>query len=203
MRLSINMKGTTPLMFHNIQLADPLNKFTKEIKRYTSQKKKTDDIHEKIAYLEFLGGLYWDEMGPYVDASWLKKVAQAGGQLSKEGKNILRATSIVGAKISLQYTDAEGRPGARDSESLWNDPFYRDRRMVSLGPGRKTIRTRPIFNNWSLDYEVDLNEEGLTKNQYIDALVSAGRQIGLGEARTLGYGRFEVEVTEATEAKTK
>ncbi len=43
MRVSINLLGTTPLLVHNVQLADPDNTFTKEIAAITSKRKKTPE----------------------------------------------------------------------------------------------------------------------------------------------------------------
>ena len=43
MDIKLELTGTTPLLMHNISLADPDNPFVKEIQTYTSKRKKTED----------------------------------------------------------------------------------------------------------------------------------------------------------------
>ena len=60
MKISINLFGTTPLLVHNVQLADPDNTFARKIATITGKRKKTPEDRAVIADLEWMGGLYMD-----------------------------------------------------------------------------------------------------------------------------------------------
>ena len=62
--VSVRVRGIAPLICHNGQLVDPMNKWVRAIKKLTNKgKKKTDEDIAEIARLEFLGGLYAGEDG--------------------------------------------------------------------------------------------------------------------------------------------
>ena len=65
--VNVRIEGHQPLIFHNSQLANPLNKWAKAMKDVTSKRKKTDADLLELQRLEFMGGIYYDEaVGVYL-----------------------------------------------------------------------------------------------------------------------------------------
>ena len=80
--------------------------------------------------------------------------------------------------------------GSKDPEKLFDDKNFVDKRGVIVNRSR-IIRTRPIFREWELVFDVQFIETVVNKSNVIDALTLAGQIIGLCDYRPK-YGRFEV-----------
>lgn len=184
--LNVVVKGTSPLLMHNCCGVNPLNPVTKEIKKLTSKKKKTDEDLELISNLEYQNSIYYDEkIGPYIPAENVEACLRDAAKKNKKGKDFTMAVMVLPDKIPIEYA------GPRDIESLVQDMKFRDCRPVNVMRA-KTMRTRPRFNNWkmkfSIEYSPDVIEDADT---VISALKTAGAYNGLGDYRPR-YGRFEV-----------
>lgn len=188
--IEVTLKGQTPLMLHNIRLADPLDPYTVALKEVTSKRKKTDADHESIARIEWEGGLYYDpSVGPYIPGWNIIRSLRDGAALSKRGKDIIRAV-VCDSVVPIIYD------GPRDLDGMWAAGF-RDRRAVGVGTAR-TIRTRPKFENWRLQVTFEHEEEVISERDLLSAVVAAGRYCGLGEYRPSSpkggqFGRFTIE----------
>jgi hypothetical protein len=199
MKVHISVTGKSPLMLHNEQLANPANKFAKMLKVFSKKRVKTDEDHEQMAHIEFLGGLYLiDEEGktPYVKSGSLLKSLIEGAKLGKQGKQLMIALTMVGDKIPLIYE------GPKEAEKLWEDKSFVDQRMVRVEQSR-ILRTRPIFREWGLECDALLNTAILDLQQLRDIATNAGMYCNLGENRPGGYGHYEATVTEVKEANTR
>ena len=193
MKLVVNMTGTTPLVMHNPRLVDPLYEITKAIKELTSQKPRTDEIDAQIAELEFKGGLYINEQGPYVEAQAIRKTWIMGARLSKKGKAVERGVTMLDIEYPLIFT------GPRDAEELWKnkDFVWRAQTVIPGGKGR-VMRTRPQFAQWALDVAMDLDLEMLNRRDFERVISDSGLYIGLLEARSIGRGKFTTKIQNGT-----
>lgn len=194
-----DMIGVSPLLCHNIQLANPLCKFTQEMKRLRDEKKKVKKdedaelaIMEQMSDIEFFGGLYIDDRdpakGPCIPALSVRGCAIEGGRLSREGKTVERAVGAVDARdmFRIEYD------GPRDPMELSKIDHFRDMRMVDI-QGSKVLRTRPIFNDWSVKGARLWFDSTLVSGERIEEFLStAGSACGVGDGRSLRYGRFDV-----------
>jgi hypothetical protein len=183
--INATVKSEAPLLMHNGQLADPLNPFTKELKKFTSKKKKTDTDIEDVAKAEFMGSLYYDEeAGVYLPGHMIEAALIAGAKKHKMGTQFKSAV-FVPNDAKLRYE------GPKKSEALWALPKFRDVRGVKVQQSR-VMRCRPIFKEWETTFEISLID-GL-QVQVADvqqALDSAGKMCGFGDYRPK-YGRFSV-----------
>jgi hypothetical protein len=178
-----SIRGVAPLIVHNGQLADPLNPFAKALKEVTSTRKKTDDDYERMAEIEFRGGLYVDEAGsPVIPGESIEAALVEGAKKNKLGK-VAKASIIVDGNIPIIYD------GPRDADSLWSDPKFRKTVAVRVGTAR-VMRTRPIFYDWSLKFEIQFLPDQINKREVAQILESAG-MCGLGTWRPR-FGRFQV-----------
>ena len=57
---------------------------------------------------------------------------------------------------------------------------------------QRIIRSRPMFNKWKLEFEIEIFNENIDTKTLKEIFVYAGRFIGIGDYRPR-YGRFVVE----------
>lgn len=191
MKVRLTAKGTRPLLVHNVQLASPLNRYAKELKRLNSKRVKTDEDRLEIARVEHEGSLYYsDEDGPYIPGSNLFASLIEGARLSKNGRKIERGVMVVDLELPLIYK------GPRDIAGLWGNG---ESEFVDLRPvvvqRNKVDRCRPIFRDWAIEAEVLLDLSVIELDEFALAAQNAGAMAGLGDYRR-SYGRYAVEVVE-------
>ena len=152
--LQLTIIGTAPLIMHNGQTADPLNKFAKLMKPVSGKQKKTDADYEELARIEFIAGLYMNEDGPVIPARLIEAVVVEGARKSKTGKQV-QAGVIVEKHAPLIYD------GPRTPKELFEDERFRLVTPVRVGQVR-VMRTRPIFERWSAVIELSYLEDIVT-----------------------------------------
>lgn len=182
----ISLKGRSPLVLHNNQCVDPLHPLTKEIKSITGKRKKVDADHLELRRLEFIAGLYINQdLGPYIPNQNLRKMLIEGARKSKNGKQF-ESGIFVFDHAKIEYD------GPRDVEGMLADGRFSW--TTPAGNQSSTImRTRPRFDKWSCEFSVETDESLVHKEMIEDALVHASR-IGVCDARSIGYGRFDFEI---------
>lgn len=178
--------GVSPLLMHNIQLADPLSEAAQALKEVTKKRKKSDEELLEIRRLEWLGGLYLDENGaPALPADMILAAVVAGARKSKLGKDAQAGVFETQAYYPLDYD------GPRDIAELYQTPGFVDVRAARVTTSR-VMRTRPRFPRWSVDIALSVNTEVINLAEVWDALEIAGERSGLGDHRPR-FGRFTVE----------
>lgn len=184
----LQLTGTTPLVQHNIRLADKDDDFTRQIAVINKKRQKTEADYAELAHLEFLGGLYWNpEVGLHLPTFNIIRSFEMGGVVTKQGKAIVQAVAITTELTPIDYK------GPRKPEELWADPAFRFRKLVRVQ--RNTVtRMRPIFRAWACQLEVEVEETVLDPDAFVRVVTTAGKVAGLGDARKLGYGRYTAEV---------
>lgn len=189
-KLHVTLKGTNTLLMHSPKTVNPLHPLALELKKYTSKRKKTEDDLMKISELEWEAGLYYDETnGLHIPVECLQKTLENGAKLFKAGKDIQRYCQFAGAVAPLNI----GVPFVLD-EARHNMRYY-DVRAVAVMRSR-VIRTRPRFDIWSCEFDMLFDETHIDIDTIAKAFENSGTYIGLCEARTLGYGRFDTVINE-------
>ncbi len=194
MNIDFHLVGITPLLMHNERLSDANDPIVREIKTYTAKKKnQTDADKEIISMLEWRGGIYTDAKGEVVVpvANFVRCLREAA-TITKRGKHIARAILYRGMSTSLILPAGE----SRKVDDLIKIDVHHDRRQVKVGSARIT-RVRPIFQAWALQINCELLEDVLDFDELASIADVAGRSIGLGDARILGYGRFTSKLAPA------
>lgn len=182
--IEFNIRGVVPLILHNGRLANPLDPFARAMKGITGKRKKTDEDYEKLADLEWEGGLYLDDdnrvvvpgeniEGLFVDAAKKSRMGDAA-----------KAGLLSDGLWPLKFD------GPKTLDALKADPRFRDTRKAGI-KGSSVMRTRPIFRSWSLAFTVHFLPDLLNSAQIREFLETGGRIIGLCDY-TPKYGRFEV-----------
>lgn len=179
------LTSSAPLIQHNGQLADPLNKWTIAIKAITSKRKKTEVDHEEVAHLEFLGGLYMAESGPVIPADMIEAVIVGGARKSKEGVTAESGCFCL-KHASLEYD------GPRTANELWADERFRLYKRVSMNGRNSVMRMRPIFREWTATITLNIEDTLIDIARVDQWLDVAGAQIGMGDWHPQ-HGRFTAE----------
>ncbi len=200
MQVTLTATGEAALVMHNERLADPLDTMTRALAGVTSKRKKTITDHEEISRLEFFGGLYTTEpiefdgvdvaipdgAVPTIPAWNLLRCLQDGAKRDKRGLDVLRGVHPIEEHAALDYK------GEHDPASMWKAQDYVLRKTVGVQRAR-TTRTRPIFTDWTLTLNVEIDPEVFDLDSLTHSWEMAGRYAGLGEMRPV-YGRFVATV---------
>jgi hypothetical protein len=184
--LEVRIVGVSPLLIHNAQLADPMNRFVRAIKEITAKgRKKTDSDLEALSKLEFLGGLYLGDKGvPAIPGECIEGMIRDGAKKSRAGKDAI--CGIISDGVwPIEYD------GPKDPEKLWLDDRFRDYRGVKVGSSR-VMRMRPRFNSWAITFSVAYQDEVVNRGNLEKWIRDAGQLVGLCDFRPR-FGRFEVE----------
>lgn len=181
----LKITGLTPLIVHNGQLADPLNKFSKAMKAVTGKRKKVDADYEELARLEFLGGLYLKDSRPCMPSQALEAMMISAAKKQRKGADF-KSGMLIEESPYIEYD------GPTNPDELWADERFRIVAGVKVSQSR-VMRTRPQFPQWSLQFGVTYIEELLNRRDIIEVATIAGWQIGLCEWRPK-FGRFKADV---------
>jgi hypothetical protein len=191
LQAKFKITGTSPLLMHCDQLADPLNPLKKEISKYTGKRKKTDDDHEMIAKLEWQAGMYFDDHnGPIIPGRMVKAMMIQAAKKTKDGPKVKSGVQVLTTEMPVQYD------GPRTLEKMWKDGRFTDKRSVVVQRAR-TIRCRPKFMKWSIEAAVAFDEGVVDLADIVRFLETGGMMVGIGDYRPENggdFGRFEVEV---------
>lgn len=188
MRIQIELTGVSPLLMHNIHLADPDNEFVKQIAEITAKRKKTEDDRRAIERLEWFGGLYTqDGVGVVMPTRSIRKCLIEAAKISKQGKQLGRAVAFTDLNVPLTYD------GPDDLEKLFAADGSQNRAMVGIAQ-RRIVRVRPQFTTWAIVAEAHLLTEVMDADDLFRIVQLAGVTEGLGDNRVNGYGRFTGEV---------
>lgn len=197
--LKFRIEGVTPLLMHNGDLSNPMNPVVRLMREITGKRKKTDEDIELLAKLEWIGGLYLTEK-PRIDLE--------GYNIAIDGKgkpcipdSVLESALIAGAKkfkLGVQAKAGIRINGdfpikfgeSKTLSELFCDPSYMDTRRVKVQQSA-IMRTRPIFKDWSVDFELEFLPDVLNPNQVKEILETTGKIVGLGDYRPK-YGQFAI-----------
>lgn len=186
--IMVTLLGKAPLVVHNGRMADPLNDHAKRLKKLTGKTKRTDSDNALISRTEFEGALYYDEEhGPFIPGENVHKCFVEAGRLRKLGKELERSLIVVREILPIQYE------GPREISELYEQGFLY-RKSVTVDRGKRAMRTRPRFDEWSISAPFVLDTNRLDVDMFEPIVLDAGEYIGLGERRPT-FGRFIATVT--------
>lgn len=194
-KMKVRLEGIQPMLMHNNQSCNPLNKFAKAMKAITGKHKKTDEDHESLARIEWESGLYYtDATGPFVPSVNVEAMLREAAKKRKLGKAVEQSLRVYPLEIPLQYNgprDMEGLKKIAYSGDKVNGEDFMDIRPVGIQQST-VMRARPRFNKWAVDLEVEADDTVFNQDDIIQIFAIAGTKIGLSDYRPR-YGLFEVK----------
>ena len=197
--LNITIKGTSALMTHNGNMADPLNPIVQSLKKISSKRTKVERDHLLMSQLELLGGVYpehdltnEEDPGFIVSDDKVELTGNWGNCMVPE--HVIEATIINGAKKRRKGTAFKA--GMRVTspsfimvneqpitvEEVFKNRKYKLTSRVNVN-NSAIMRTRPLFPNWHINFDCLLDDEVVNMNDLQEALEDAGRLVGLGDWR--------------------
>lgn len=208
---SFDIVGVSDIILHNNRTADPTDCYSVWAKSITTKKNKSIADHELLKRGEFEGALYMDPFPEVPGRSEVVIPARAIRKSLIEGAKKLRlgkilesgAISILEQNIPLVYEPAEdvGKIIAPYVSSKFNSdnlplaeydrfyPFYSFSCPEKVG-NVTVIRTRPIFEFWSLHVEIVFDPSMISLKQIEQITHYAGKWCGLGDKRKDGFGKY-------------
>lgn len=183
MEILITIEGTTPLI---------CNKFTDAAADAASNGSRgSSAAQDRGTPLEIAEGkLYIGLDGkPMIPQPNLLRCLVEGGRFTKVGK-----AQVTTAKSSILYAcvDVQGA----EVPLVHKQPWKVDTRAVRIpSTGGRILAHRPMFDDWRLDFIVDLDTTILGEKLFRQIVDDAGKRIGLGDFRPQckgPYGRFHV-----------
>lgn len=189
MKVKIKLTGEKPMLQHNIRLANPFDKYAKEMKRLSSIRNKTDEILAQMMQVECRGSYYESTNGniglPTRNvAACLKKAAKS----MKLGQRMDAAITYDDSSPEVLINGKAMTPEKHmENSDNWLCVAVRVK-------NNRVMRTRPKIANWSTEHEFELNESVLNK-QELGEIVKTAQRIGVAEWPQL-YGKFKAEIKE-------
>ena len=190
--LEVTFRGIDQLLLNNPQTADPLNKYSKEMKRFTNKRAKVDDDILEMRRIEMRSKIYWDEdMGIYVPASWVISLICGNSWVRCKIKksDIRAAVFVTDWKLPLEY---DGKKGVKDPLDIVDDEKFQ--LLKSLKQGRdRIVKAIPSFESWSFSATVEYEDDIISKEDIVSLIEYGAKFGGLGDFRPT-YGRAIPEV---------
>lgn len=192
MQLIIKLKGERPLLMHNGRLANPMDKYTREIASISGKRNKTDEDRLKMLNVEARGGC-WEtpegQLGIPNAAVWRSLYNAATAY--KRGEDIKRGLAAADETVPLFI---DGEPVS--CEEFLSDFDNIDYRAVKVQKAR-TMRARPrVAAGWESEHLFTLLDDVMDLKDLQPILERAGRLVGLGDWRPT-YGTYAATVTQA------
>lgn len=188
--LKVTWKGITPLIMHSCQCANPLHPIAKELSKYSSKKKKTEEDLKIISDLEWESGAYWkDGLGLYIPAENVEATIRNGAKVNRKGTDIVKYVNVTDLYIPFNYGENLSK------EELIKNYEYRDTRIMTVNRGSKVPRTRPRFDQWNISFNLMYEESKIDLDTIVNAIEYAGLYVGLCDSRPK-YGKFVAIIEE-------
>jgi hypothetical protein len=173
---------------HNGRLANPLDPYVVELKKYTGKRKKTDEDLARIMELELRGGVYETDdglMGLPVENVWssFHEAAKAFKRGKDLERSLIPSTDVVPIHIQGELVSAD---------EFVKNPDHCDYRSVVVS-GRRVMRARPLVSDWEAIIEMELLTDVVDVEVLHPIIGRAGRVVGLGDFRPR-YGTFDAEI---------
>lgn len=187
--LKVTWKGTTPLIMHSCQCVNPLHPISRELKKYTGKRNKTEEDLIKIADLEWESGAYWkDGLGLYIPAENVEATIRNGAKANRKGTDVEKYVTVTDLYIPFNYGENLTK------EQLIANYEYRDTRVMNVQKS-KILRTRPRFDQWNITFSLMYNEDKIDLDTIVNAIEYAGNYVGLCDSRPK-YGKFVAIIEE-------
>lgn len=192
----LTLVGETPLLMSSGEV-DRESELYREYRALSKARAKTIEQEAQLRELEWHTRIYFDEeIGPYLPGKNIKELLRSAATKWKLGESVRRSLVVPDYRIALQYE------GPRDLKGLWADGFRYTTMVANAGAGSGRVeRTRPCFDNWSLQCEIAFDTDELDEDSFI-AIIQRSQKYGLGDYRP-EFGAFVASTEFLRQQKSK
>lgn len=174
-KIKINIEGLTPLIVNRFH-EEAAEEATSGMRSARKERPAPDD--------DAASRLYQNGNGPYLPAENIRQSIIEAAKRFKIGRRA--ATTDVAASIFIM-------PFELPLVGSWHTD---SRAVVIPATGGRILRHRPMFDEWSINFELQLDTDtGIDEKLIREIVASAGKLVGLGDfrpARKGPYGRFNI-----------
>jgi len=167
--IKVKLKSDGPLLMHALPQGP--------------QEKIRDSGKEFDPKEEVERALYKDKNGRiYFPARWIKGCLENAAKGVRKGRVDLRSKVIQAVSISPAFI----------YPTKLSD-YVIDQQYVRLMGRNLILRSRPRFDEWEIEFEINFDEELIGAEDIRKLLERGGKFIGIGDGRKIGYGRFVIK----------
>jgi hypothetical protein len=185
LKANVTIKGIRPLLWHHFGPdALPLEKQEK-----TGVAGNNPDEWKKTVLRTKNNQLY-------IDPSYIFSCIRAGSKYTKKGKGSIQ--SMVAATLQVNndrvLIDRYLPDNITELVNEIDQPVYMDIRSV-VNPSTKgrNIRYRVAASpGWITSFQIEWDKTIVSRGEMEASVIDAGRFSGIGDGRSVGFGRFEV-----------
>lgn len=183
--LKLKLSGTTPLICHSTR---GMSTTPEAGLRQGNGNLTGREEAELGTYLDDEGELVF----PTIAVRNALYAAASGRKIRVNGTRTARS-GLAGVIPTSEFMPLMNGDGKQATD------FEVDTRFVRVPPrtGARVPRSRPKFSPWSLEFEIDYDENLIDARSIAELAEIAGKTVGLGDYRPEKagtFGRFEVEV---------
>jgi hypothetical protein len=182
-RIAVNIVGTMPMLMSSQNGMNMKDEMAREFSIKSKKRMKSDEDKAYLSELEFRLRLYWDKKKScvYLPSFNIIRCIQDGGKKIKLGVKVIESLRCDPECINVPVI----YPGC-DTVKTIDDIAARnehwDIRTVGIS-GVAVERTRPRFNEWSLEPTFLLDTENMEISEIQACLDKAGLYKGIGDFR--------------------
>ena len=168
LKVNVEIKGISPLL---------VNRFRDKTIEGKSKKRTGATIDEEIENKLWIHNKEISIPGVYIRNSLI----EAGKQFKIVGKGKATYSKLIGATVEVNPEKITLKPQKYEVFSI-----------AAVNPSTKgrVMTHRPRFNEWNLNFEIVLNDDGIPTEVINEELEYAGRYVGIGDWRPAKKGMF-------------
>jgi len=186
----IRIEGRSPLLMHDgAKGLDPRSPAALEIAEITRKRgsNRTEADAARLQELECQRALWLDDSeAPAIPVSALRAMIEESARKLKQGPQVREGLIVL--ESAFEYDSAKL---GKTVEELGKKAQF----TVGVRVGQaRTLRTRPKFDEWACEFQVEVDDELVDEEQLAHWLDIGGRRIGIGDwrpSKSGHYGRFE------------
>lgn len=182
--MQVVIEGASPLLMNSNDVLDPAHPITKERKKISTKRQKTESDLEELSRLDFYGALYHNGKNLIIPSRCLEACLVSASKKMKLGPKF-KAGVFVDKDAQL---DIGKKPNLK---TLFDKKEHVFKCAVRI-QNSSVLKTRPIFKKWKAKVEITYLDDLVSKDQLQEILNIAGRECGLLDWRPK-YGRFKVK----------
>ena len=197
--IKFRISGIDSLLMNNPQTVDPMNYYSREKKKITSKRVKTDQDLLDLRRLDIESKTYFDDiLGVYIPSTWVAaSIASLSWAKAKIKKADIRSGVFpVDTKIKLHFQDDHK---VKTLDDIAGNPVFHTTMLLKQGQV-KIAKAAPIFHNWWFETEIEFDPAVIDRQTLLDLLSYGATYGGYGDFRpTHGRAKFE-EISEISVA---
>ena len=171
-KIDVSINGLAPLLQHRFPDAEQIEDKVSKRSGVPNREKELEQALYKLP----TGEIY--QLNSHIEGALVKaaKNFKISGKRGKSYKDLINCAVFVTPEAIIHK----------------NQKYVADRRAVVMPSTRgRVIRTRPRFDEWELDFQIEINDDQLPVEVVKQILDYAGSSVGIGDYRPK-FGRFIV-----------